>query len=365
MPVVPLYSPAQTPDAWHRVTAPGGYEWWYFDAEDAGGRLRVVAILLEGFVFHPGYLRRYARYRRDPTRHRPPQPGEYPCAYLAVYDGDRVLGQFMTQYPPGALNASPDRPEVRLGPNGFRTGDSGELRLTLRGEPWQLTWRGPRLLAGQSLTAELTFHPLLNHPAHERRFFSLALTGAEHHWVLANPLCEVRGALSLSGPAGSWSAPFDGRGYHDHNYGTAPVGPGLRRWLWGRVLLGDRVSTFHLAVPTDPGLPDEFHLVEADAGGVREVRRDEAPSVHWGRRTGTLLPYPTTLDFGGGLFLHHPRVIDASPFYLRLLYETPYFGREATAFCEVAYPHRLRWPVLGRMSEMSINRAEGVAPAPT
>ncbi len=70
MPTIPMFTPTPVPDAWHAVTAPGGYEWWYFDAEDRPD-LRVVAILFEGFVFHPGYLRAYARYRRRPTRGGP------------------------------------------------------------------------------------------------------------------------------------------------------------------------------------------------------------------------------------------------------------------------------------------------------
>ena len=42
MPTLPLFAPPNahqaagaSPDASHRVTAPGGYEWWHFDAPDA------------------------------------------------------------------------------------------------------------------------------------------------------------------------------------------------------------------------------------------------------------------------------------------------------------------------------------------
>jgi hypothetical protein len=55
------------------------------------------------------------------------------------------------------------------------------------------------------------------------------------------------------------------------------------------------------------------------------------------------------------LQLVNPKVVDASPFYLRLAYDASLRGISATAFCEIAYPHRLRWPILGRMIEMSIN----------
>src|SRR5438046_9734967 len=67
MPTLPLLSPTSVPDAWHNVTAPGGYDWWYFDAEDVANDRQIVAILLDGFGVHPGYLRAYARYRRWPA----------------------------------------------------------------------------------------------------------------------------------------------------------------------------------------------------------------------------------------------------------------------------------------------------------
>ena len=68
MPVLPLFQTPAHPDAWHRVTAPGGYEWWYFDGEDHSGRFQFVATWFQGFPLHPDYLRRYHRYRRAPTR---------------------------------------------------------------------------------------------------------------------------------------------------------------------------------------------------------------------------------------------------------------------------------------------------------
>lgn len=365
---LPMFTAPADPDAWHRVTAPGGYEWWYFDAEDPAGRVRLVAIFLEGFVFHPGYLRRYARYRRRPTRVAPPVPGEYPCAYFVLYEDGKIAGQFMSQYPAGAFAASPDRPDVRVGPNRFRREADGSLRLSLSGTPWRLTWRGPKLLDDQALSAELTFRPRTpgGPGAAERTFLSRRLSGADHRWVIADPLCDVAGTVSLGGPAGSGgrSVAFAGRGYHDHNYGTAPIGPGLERWVWGRAITGgadgaaaDLMYTFHFARARDRGLPDELHLVRADAGGRADVPVARA-AVDWCRRTALGLAYPDAVDFSPHLRLSNPRVVDSAPFYMRLVYDAALDGgcRRTTALCEVAYPHRLRWPVLGRMIELSIHR---------
>src|SRR4249920_3011226 len=89
MPTIPLFTPTPIPDAWHNVTAPGGYEWWYFDAEDVANDRQIVGILLDGFVFHPKYLRAYAWYRRFPTRIAPPLPRWFRCAYFVVYERGR------------------------------------------------------------------------------------------------------------------------------------------------------------------------------------------------------------------------------------------------------------------------------------
>jgi carotenoid 1,2-hydratase len=350
MPTIPLYACDGAADAWHRVTSPGGYEWWYFDAEDAEHDRQIVAILFQGFVFHPGYLRAYWRYRRRPTRVAPPLPAQFPCAYFVVYERGRIAHQFMTQYPSSAFVARSDAPQVAVGPNTM-TPDGAALRLKLTGTPWKLTFHGPVLLEDQTLEAEFAFRPHLSAPPQQRTFLSRQLSGADHHWVIANPLCDVTGTIRCVGQA----IEFRGRGYHDHNYGTAPLGAGLKRWIWGRVLFDDLACTFHFARPRDRGLADEVHLIEADATGVREVPI-AAVEGDWSRRTAGLLCYPPQLRFENALWLSNGRVIDSSPFYLRLMYDARHDDRHGRAFCEIAYPHRLRWPVLGRMIEMSIDR---------
>lgn len=350
MPTLPLYEPNPIADASHRVRAPGGYEWWYFDAEDPKTDTQLVAIFFEGFVFHPGYLRAFKRYVKRPTKTSPPVGADFPCAYFVVYRNGRILHQFMTQYRRDQLQAASDRVAVAIGPNTLAW-DDGAMRLHLEGSPWKLAWQGPRTLNEQKLSADLSFAPRFHHPADERVFLSRAMTGAGHHWVLANPSCDVKGAIKL----GDETIDFTGRGYHDHNYGTAPIGPGLKRWMWGRVIADDSVLTFHYALPRRRVLPPELHLVRAAAATYEQL--NVPVDAKWSRRSRTGLAYPVQVRFGDVMTLSDPRVIDASPFYLRLQYRAS-TGPDATAFCEIAYPHRLRWPVLGRMIEMSIDQRE-------
>jgi hypothetical protein len=345
---VPLFDASAAPDGAHGVTGPGGYEWWYFDAESADGQTQIVVIFLQGFIFHPGYIRQYGKYRRRPTKVPPPMPGETLNAYFAVYRDGKVWRQFLTQYPAADCAFSRDEPRVTIGPNTLTpTGDGHALHLT--GTPWHLTARGPQLL-DETLAADLTFTPDGPPGTEARRFLSRRMTGADHLWLLADPRCHVAGRIACGGE----TIELNCRGYHDHNYGTAPIGPGLKRWIWGRAIVGDKTLIFHHAEPRDPNLPPELHLVEATPTGHHNR---EAPfEAEWSKRANTLLRYPATINVPDVLKLTHPTVVEDSPFYLRLTYQAEAAGKHGTAFCEIAYPHRLRWPILGRMIEMSIDK---------
>lgn len=353
---LPLISTAAHPDAWHEVRSPGGYEWWYFDAEDREQDVQIVGIFLDGFVFHPGYLRRHFKYLKHPTRNAPAQARDFPCAYLVVYEKGKLAAQFITQFPPGSLRAAADRPEVDLGPNTLRTDGTG-YRLHLEGTPWKLTARGPQTLHGSTLSADWSLSPLSSHAPDERTFLSRAMTGADHHWVLASPHSSFTATVSLTGPTPSQSRIWNLKGlaYHDHNFGTGPLGPGLKRWIWGRALFDDACYTFHYAVPQDPSLPAEPHLVRVTpAAGLEQL--SPPTTAAFDRRSPLALAYPSTLTFGDVMTLTNPRIVDNTPFYLRLTYDANCEGKVGGAFCEVAYPHRLRWPILGRMIEMSIDK---------
>jgi carotenoid 1,2-hydratase len=344
--VAPMYTPRpiELADCWHAVRSPGGYERWYFDAEDDAQDVRVVAILSEGFG--PGYLREYFRYLRRPTRKAPPVASDYAGAYFAVYEKGRLAHQFVTQVMPEAFSASGERVEVTAGQSRLRS-DGGVLRLGMAGT-------GPRSVGDPKLSATLEFRPELSHPPVERVSPSRRMTGAEHHWVIANPMCRVSGSIEVRrGAEVVRSLSINGRGYHDHNYGTAPPGPGLRRWMRGRMIADGRVWTFHLVEGWQGG--QEVHLVMGDDQGMREVTLGGAAAATWDR-SSRLLKYPSQVALGDELVLERPRLVDGASYDMRLIYEARGRGATGTAFCEVSYPHRLRWPMLGRMIETSIRR---------
>lgn len=369
MPTLDLLDRSAHPDGWHDVRSPGGYEWWYFDAEDRASDTQLVAIFMQGFIFHPGYIRAYERFRKRPTRYTPPQARDFPCAYLCLYRGGRILHQFFTQYRPEQFDALRERPShVTIGPNTLRH-DSAGYAVELTGAPWRLTARGPITQVDRTLSASLQFAPLVRHAPIERTFLSKEMTGAEHHWTIAAPYCAVRGTIRVTGP-NEEVIDFKGHGYHDHNHGTAPIGAGLQRWTWGRAVFDShdardrRVVTFHYAEPRDGSRKPEIHVVELDATGEPRERVNLRAEADWSLSCAPamMLRYPKSIRFVDAstgelvLGLSEPRVIDPSPFYLRLTFAAQSQGRSSSAFCELAYPHRLRWPVLGRMIEMSFDK---------
>ena len=120
---------------------------------------------------------------------------------------------------------------------------------------------------------------------------------------------------------------LDGLGYHDHNFGTGPIGPGLKRWFWGRVLRHDRVLSFHFARGSDPAVGDEIVVVRGQTA-QSELTQIDVPlaRIRFSRRTMMGLCYPAAASLGIAaegdvLRLTHGRVIDSQPFYLRLIYD--------------------------------------------
>ena len=329
MPVLPLFDTPADPDAWHRVTAPGGYERWHFDAEDESRGVRVVAEFLEGVAFNTDYLHRYRRYLRRPTRVPPPQAREYPCVQFSVFESGRRLCAEAVHYHPDELTASDARPDVPIGANAFRVEHDGSLRVEVR---------QPRC------SADLVFRPVFRHAPLERILVPGGGHGGEHYWVVAQPLCRVEGSVRvLPHGEGLREIPFTGLGYHDHRFGTRPQGTSFVRRMWGRLLAEDRGIVFHVVTPASSDQPDEVQFLEIDAAGIRPLTV-AAGNVDWSRRVRRGVLYPATVALGEHLRLSNPRLLDFNPHHLRLEYDGEGEGAPRTAFCEVVHPPALARP---------------------
>jgi hypothetical protein len=337
MTTIPLYSTGGHPDASHHITSPGGYEWWYFDAEDVQHERQFVAVLYDGCPFRPDYVRAYARYRRRPTRVPPPLPREHPCLYFALFEKGRIVHEHFTEYPADALVARHDRPEVALAQNSFST-EGSKLKLDLR----HVATTG----AGQ-VQAEFRFEPRLACAPQERQLFPARAhdRSPEHIWIIANPLCDVTGTIRCADRA----IEFRGLGYHDHHFGTATPATALRSWFRGRVLFDDAAYAFHIVVPHDRALPNRARLVEVRASsGVVDVAVQRVEAT-WSGLTRRLLRYPLALRFENELLhLSSPRLMRTSCVRAHLTCAAQVGRRNGRALCELIYPRRLMWPIVRR-----------------
>jgi hypothetical protein len=288
-------------NAWHRVTAPGGYEVWRLEAEDGAGELRMAARLWEGSPSDREYRRACERYLRRPTRQRPPVPGDCIGASLTVWRGGRVWGEFCSRA--GTFAASGERVEVRVGANELVEVDGG-LKLVMK---------------GGNVEGEWTFRSLETVAGWEGVFPSRAIARAEHRWLLPAGAYGVEGVIRVGGERLTMS----GRGYHDHLYGTGPMGERVRYWIRGRVTLEGRTVAFAVAYPRRSGAGVEAVLIEADGAGVRQLL-EEFDQKGPGDR-------PAEMAFGRALKLGNPRDLGGK----WVEYDAMAGGEAGRAVCEI------------------------------
>lgn len=326
MPILPFFDRSSAPGAWHAVTAPGGYECWVLDAEDPSSNVQLTIAFMEGIPQHAEYLRRFARYRRSPTRTEPPLPGEYVGVMLCVYRGGKLAHRSITRHR-GAFAAARDRVDVGIGPNRLSRADDGTLNVAID--------------AG-GVKASLAFRPTL--PAVPERDVCKYARRMIHRRMLIAPRCDVSGRLA---PAGG-SIDFCGRGSVDHHYGTGPIVLGTARCIRGRMFTDAGVVVFQIATAAARKPFDEVQLLHVSPAGVETIAVTEADLDG---------PYVRHIRLGDRLALGNPRVIDSHSFGLRVAFDSMFDGQAGIAHGDVFYPRQPRLPLLSSLMEWSIPRA--------
>ena len=323
------------------LNAPGGFAWWYADIVAPSGDGAVV-IWSYGLPFLPGYA--------DAARRGAPQrPVERPSLNVALYRRGAPDFYLLQEYP-AETNAPRDlSDEQRVGRSMFRrTLDDGRCTLgaaldcDLPGTRARLT--GTLRLEGAARSAETV--------------------GAEgvppHVWTpLTGPATGTL-RLELDGRA---FAEVSGRAYHDRNAGRVPLHDlGIDRWMWGRVPLADRELVYYLTWPRGSERPIHFG-VEIGADG-RTTRTELEVELGRERRSfgGLLRPERIVLRASGRPWLEvtHTHVVDAGPFYLRMLSEArTAAGETATGWSELCRPDRVDLGMHRPFVRMRVHRAGG------
>lgn len=204
MAILPMQLHPGYANAWQGVFAPGGYEWWRFDARESANDRRIIVTFFDGDPFDPAYQRAYARYRRNPTRVTPPFPRDCRGVRVAIHRGGHIEHQTTVRSPTTTWIATDDPTRITLGPGCMEIQPSGAINL--------------RLDPADTLPAvHLTFHPPHPFPAPSPAEI------ARHQWI-ASPHRYV-----ITGNIGEHA--FDGTGVWEHVWGMLPLGHELRRWM--------------------------------------------------------------------------------------------------------------------------------------
>jgi len=320
------------------LDAPGGFAWWYMDLVDQDGS-GCVLIWSFGLPFLPG---REAGARRGTPR----TARRDPSLNIAVYERGRPVLYLLQEHP--------EADAWWVDPEGMRIGRSTLSTATVEGRRRLHARLDVDLPDGSVLTGELR----MDAPA---CVVPEGLGGdPRHQW---SPLCTAGPATLDLHVDGEPFLHTCGRGYHDRNGSTEPLGSlGIKHWLWGRVPVGDGERIWYLLWP-ERGAPQAWGL-EVDAHGTVRVLSD-LQVTRSGPRLGWFgMPWWRRLELQHGgqpwLTVVHQDLVDNGFFYLRWLVQgiAP-DGQTARGVAEAVRPRRVdrtwsRWLV-----RMAVHRTGG------
>ncbi|MBU1942586.1 MAG: hypothetical protein KKE36_02810 [Actinobacteria bacterium] len=301
-------------DARHRMRAPLSYEWWYFDAAFSDGH-GVVAIIWPMNYSKP--------WRRQCT------------VQLSIYT------------PEGGCHKDYAFPARRLFSASYNTCDVTVGDSFMRG-----AW--PRYevrVASGGLEVDLEFEARTPgwKPGTAVNYLPFPLFKSMG-WLVPLPVASVSGMLRYGGRELS----VEGHGYHDHNWGEAPIFHMVDNWNWGHLVSGDLAVTW-ADITMYRGIGFERTYMLLVSHGDRLVY--ESPSLRvdysdWRREPGYLHPYPATVSvsFGsrsepvnGALTMSVQRVVETQDL-LQMVGIPDLLERLVHRF--IAKPYYFRWDSL-------------------
>lgn len=298
------------------AVAPGGYAWWYVDANSEDGQYGLTIIAFIGSVFSPYYkLSRGGR----PDNH---------CAINVALTGPRSKAWAMTER--GAKRVFRDADHFAVGPSALSwDGNALTIDIDEISAPLPYRVRGkvrvtPRMIGTTA--------------------FALDPEG-RHRWHPVAPRAHVE--VEMANPGVKWS----GAGYFDSNFGDEPLDAAFNDWHWARAHLSKDVGVLYEGRRRD-GTPFDLALKFDNQGRWHDMLQPspaELPRSRW------LVKRATRADAGAT-----PRVaktwIDA-PFYARSALETRLFGEDVQAVHESLSLTRFRSSIVQSMLPYRMPRA--------
>jgi carotenoid 1,2-hydratase len=258
-------------------TQSGAYRWVYLDV--SAGDLTAVAIFMIGSVFSPRYSAGLSRGALPLT---------HSAVNFALYDRGARWAWVLTEYPNVSLAAQGR--SLRIGQSSWQYTDDGRLSVHVIDK---VGLSGQRFEATLDVTLGAGLEPLQLVP------------NSPHWWWPLSPRGEARVRVPSMG------VDVVGRGYHDSNFGSEPLGgtdvPG---WRWARLHGPEETRVLY-----EP--PGERTLeVTATSTQARLSERAHA-LTRADRRTGWGLRVPSSYQPISPA-LGAPTLLESSPFYARL-----------------------------------------------
>jgi hypothetical protein len=186
-------------DGRHRLRGPAAYEWWYFDAAFDNG-YSAVAIM---------WPMNYAKpWRRQCT------------LQLSIYTPDRGHVKHYIFPPRSLFVGSYTTCDARIGDSYVR-GAHPRYEVKMRAEDIAVDLVFEAETPGWKPGTGVTVAPV-------PRYNTMG-------WLVPLPRARVHGTLDIHGR----KVEVEGHGYHDHNWGEAPLYHVVDNWHWGHVHCGE------------------------------------------------------------------------------------------------------------------------------
>ena len=144
-----------------------------------------------------------------------------------------------------------------------------------------------------------------------------------HQWLLSVPKADVEGTIEITEQSSGavQTIPVRASGYHDHNFGAMPMQEYLARWYWGRAFSEHFDLIYYVTFFKNNEYQPLALLVLHDNTSDKVTVLDRVQFQESNFTKGFFSPLHSRdleLQYENiGLNIHHHKVLDAGPFYLR------------------------------------------------
>lgn len=326
--------------------APGGYEWWYFDAIDESSGYALVVIFYRGNPFSNRYIRKL----EDENNQEAGNPKNFPAISISLYKQGEPIYYSFTEYPAQEAEFSLDKPNLKVGNNTLDTDftDTGIIYTLKLNED---------LPSGDRIRAELNYR---GYGKISEDFQENDNHGTEgHNWNLVLPKANVEGSINVYREKDlEHTLPFSGRGYHDHNTGKEPMRDEFLDWYWGRYHFSSSTLVYYV-MNRQEARQYRGWLIDDDTGKVLQrykniELKDKGVSI-FGLHLARKLVLENDVS---KVVIQQSESLDNGPFYRRFMSEA-FLSLEdsiekSTGFSEYIYPSRIYWRWLWPLVDMRI-----------